>query len=191
MTVAAMPEPPRIIRLDESDLARRSQAAELMVVGFRQLGTAYVPDRESADEEMRDFSARGTVLLAALDEAGEVIGLIGGTSTYDGHVWELHPLVVRPDLQRRGIGRALVERLADAAREAGAVTLWVGSDDEACLTSAGGIDLYPNPLEHLRTLRNLGGHPFEFYQKCGFSLVGILPDANGFGKPDLFLTRRL
>jgi aminoglycoside 6'-N-acetyltransferase I len=28
------------------------------------------------------------------------------------------------------------------------------------------------------------GHPYEFYMKIGFSIVGVMPDANGVGKPD-------
>ena len=31
----------------------------------------------------------------------------------------------------------------------------------------------------------------EFYLKVGFSLVGVLPDANGPGKPDIFLAKRV
>jgi hypothetical protein len=29
-----------------------------------------------------------------------------------------------------------------------------------------------------------GGHPFAFYRKPGFALAGVLPDANGRGKPE-------
>jgi aminoglycoside 6'-N-acetyltransferase I len=64
-------------------------------------------------------------------------------------VWELHSLVVRPDLQRRGIGRALVGDLEARVKERGALTLWLGTDDEANMTTLSGVDLYPNVLEHL------------------------------------------
>ncbi len=40
-------------------------------------------------------------------------------------------------------------------------------------------------------LRDVRGHPFEFYRKCGFVVVGLVPDANGFGKPDILMAKRV
>lgn len=60
------------------------------------------------------------------------------------------------------------------------------------MTSVGGIDLYPDVLRHLRDLRDLGRrHPFLFYQRLGFVVTGVLPDANGPGKPDIFMSKRV
>ena len=36
-----------------------------------------------------------------------------------------------------------------------------------------------------RVLRDL------FYQKLGYEIVGLIPDANGPGKPDIMMARRL
>jgi hypothetical protein len=36
-----------------------------------------------------------------------------------------------------------------------------------------------------------GRHPYEFYRKVGFTIVGALPDANGFGQPDIFMAKRV
>jgi aminoglycoside 6'-N-acetyltransferase I len=72
------------------------------------------------------------------------------------------------------------------------VTLWLGSDDEHGETSIGGIDLYadvPGAIGSLRRLR--GEHPCEFYLRLGFRVTGVLPDANGPGKPDMFFAKRV
>ena len=69
-----------------------------------------------------------------------------------------------------------LEALA-AAR--GGLTLFLGSDDEDNMTSLGGVDLYPDPLAHLARLHDRRGHPFGFYQRLGFVVVGVMPDANG------------
>ena len=50
--------------------------------------------------------------------------------------------------------------------------------------------LIGNVLEHLARIENLRGHPYEFYQRLGFSIVGAMPDANGFGKPDIYMAKR-
>jgi aminoglycoside 6'-N-acetyltransferase I len=97
---------------------------------------------------------------------------------------------VRPDLQRRGIGRALVADLEARLRGRGALTLWLGTDDEDGMTTLSHVDLYPNVLEHLANIKNLRGHPYEFYGKVGFSIVGVMPDANGPGKPDIYMAKR-
>jgi len=76
-------------------------------------------------------------------------------------------------------------------RKRGGVTIYVGTDDEDNMTSLGNTDLYPNVLEHLGKIRNLKGHPYEFYRKLGFSIVGVIPDASGTGKPDIILAKRV
>jgi len=120
-----------------------------------------------------------------------VLGWVSGISHYSGNVWELHPLVVRPDSQGKGIGRALVTDLEHQARERGGITISVGTDDEDNMTTLSGIDLYPNVLEHLGRIRNQQDHPYEFFQKLGFVIVGAMPDANGPGKPYRYLAKRV
>ena len=80
----------------------------------------------------------------------------------------------------------------------GGLTVRLGTDDEPLVetgrgrTSLFGIDIYRGePLKHLSAIRNLGGHPFEFYLACGYAIVGVIPDANGLGAPDILMAKRV
>ena len=127
----------------------------------------------------------------ALETSGRVAGWIGGRASYGGRVWELHPLAVRRDCRGQGLGRTLVDDFEEQVRLRGGSTIYLGTDDENDRTSLGGVDLYPDPLAAAAQIQNLGRHPFEFYRKVGFVIVGVLPDANGFGKPDIFMAKRV
>jgi aminoglycoside 6'-N-acetyltransferase I len=178
---------PRDLTRDDDLIAR---TAELLLNTFRGRSNDW-PDLTSARDEVLASLEGGRISRIRLDDRGEVVGWIGAIPSYGGHVWELHPLVVRESDRRRGIGRALLEDLERLAAERGALTLWVGSDDEQGETTLSGVDLYLNIPEAIRGIRNLRHHPYEFYVKAGFTVAGVLPDANGRGKPDIFLAKRV
>ena len=167
------------------------QAAALLVAGFTEFWPEAWPDLATARQEVLESFGDDRLSRIAVDDRQSVLGWIGGISQYDGKAWELHPLVVRKDCQGQGIGRALVADLESKVQANGGLTLWLATDDEANMTSLGGVDLFPNVLEHLANIRNLRGHPYEFYRKLGFTVVGVLPDANGLGKPDIFMAKSL
>ncbi|MBV9790151.1 MAG: GNAT family N-acetyltransferase [Chloroflexi bacterium] len=181
----------QIIDLCPTDERLIQQVAEMLVAAFAEFAPDAWPDLPSALEEVRESFGDERISRVALDEHGDAIGWVGAIAEYDGNVWELHPLVVRPKLQRGGIGRALVLDLEQQVRQRGGTTISLGTDDQTGQTSLGGVDLYPNVWEHIATIRNLGGHPYEFYQKLGFVITGVLPDANGPGKPDIFMAKRV
>lgn len=181
----------QIIDLTAENEALVRQAAELLVEGFREYWPDAWPDLTSARLEVQASFGDDRLSRVAVDEHGRLLGWIGGIRQYDGHVWELHPLVVRPDSRGQGVGRALVNDLEEQVRQRGGLTLWLGTDDEASMTTLGGKDLYPDVLEQLAGIKNLKGHPYEFYLKVGFVLVGVLPDANGPGKPDIYMAKRV
>lgn len=147
---------------------------------------------DSARAEVVESLADERISRVAVAPGGEVVGWIGAIPTYGGRVWEVHPLVVDTSYRRQGIGRALVENLERTVAARGALTLWLGSDDENGETTASGVDLYadvPAAIQNLKTLR--GEHPYEFYRRLGFHVTGFLPDANGPGKPDIFFAKRI
>jgi aminoglycoside 6'-N-acetyltransferase I len=148
------------------------------------------PTWDKAIREVREALGRGRIRRAAF-EGRALVGWIGGQDMYPGHVVELHPLVVRADRQRRGIGRALMTDFEERVRARGAHTIFLGTDDERGQTSLAGVDLFPDPLAHLAKLADVGGHPFAFYRKCGYAVVGVMPDANGPGKPDIWMAKRV
>ncbi len=181
----------QILDLRAADDDQRRQAAALLVAGFRENWPEAWPTLEEALADVAQMLDPERICRVALADDGTVLGWIGGIPEYDGNVWELHPLVVAPAQQRRGIGRALVEDFEQQCAARGGWTIWLGSDDENNLTSLGGLDVYPDVLGHIAAIRNLRDHPYTFYQKLGFSIVGIIPDANGFGKPDILLAKRI
>jgi aminoglycoside 6'-N-acetyltransferase I len=181
----------RITRLEANDESLVLDIATMLIEGFRQNAPEAFPNLTTAFAEVRESFAPDHISLVAVDDQGTAVGWIGGIKHYGGHAWELHPLVVRPDQQRRGIGRTLVRALEQRVIDLGGTTIFLGTDDEQTQTSIGGIDLYPNVWEHVRNITNLRDHPYEFYQKLGFVIVGVIPDANGFGKPDIFMAKRL
>jgi aminoglycoside 6'-N-acetyltransferase I len=173
---------------DREDLV--GQVAQILVEAFAGHSSEWTTIEEGI-EEVRQSFAEKRISRVAIDDGGKAIGWIGGIEMYDGNVWELHPLAVSPKHQGQGVGRALVLDLEEQVRQRGAITLWLGTDDEDYRTSLGGADLYPNPLEHAARIQNPGRHPYEFYEKMGFVISGVMPDANGFGKPDIFMAKRV
>jgi aminoglycoside 6'-N-acetyltransferase I len=167
------------------------QAAQLLVDAFCEHWPDAWPTLEEAREEIDEMLAAERICRVAVNEQGNLLGLIGGIPGYDGLVWELHPLAVQPSLQGQGIGRALVEDLEEQVRLKGGLTITLGTDDEDNMTSLSDVDLYENLWEKIRDIRNLKNHPFEFYQKLGYVITGVVPDANGRGKPDILMAKRV
>jgi aminoglycoside 6'-N-acetyltransferase I len=183
--------------LRPDDEAAIEQVARLLMAGFTALPSAW-HTLDAAREEVRESFEEGRISRVARAEDGAptsggtaVLGWIGGIPAYHGHVYELHPLVVSPAHQGQGIGRALVRDLEARVRERGAATIMLGTDDESGQTTLSGINLLPNVWEHVANIQNLRRHPYAFYQKLGYAIVGVIPDANGPGKPDILMAKSL
>jgi aminoglycoside 6'-N-acetyltransferase I len=170
------------LRVDDTDAI--DQAAALLIGAFPH----WTPTMEVArDEVMEALETDRICLVARADD--QILGWIGAIPEYS-HAWELHPLVVRHDTRGKGVGASLVRALEERVREAGALTLYLGTDDDGPVrgTSAGGVALFPDVLSHATGLTVID-HPTGFYLRMGFEIVGLIPDANGPGKPDILMAK--
>jgi aminoglycoside 6'-N-acetyltransferase I len=184
--MSELPSGVTIADLAPADAAAREQAAQMMLAAFPHW-TATIEDARRQLELSVDPERVCLVARAGND----VLGWVGAIPQYT-HAWELHPLVVRADARRQGIGRALVAALEARLRERGALTLYLGADDEGPTagTTAWGVDLFPDPLAHAARLEAID-HAAGFYQRVGFVVIGLIPDANGPGKPDILMGKRI
>jgi aminoglycoside 6'-N-acetyltransferase I len=181
----------KIITLSSDHDHLIQQVAQLLMNAFHEHWPDAWPTFEEALEEVHEMLERERICRVAIDEKGNLLGIIGGIPGYDGNVWELHPLAIQPSLQGQGFGRALVEDFEEQVRLKGGLTITLGSDDEDGMTSLSNVDLYENLWEKIRDIRNLKNHPFAFYQKMGYVITGVVPDANGRGKPDILMAKRV
>src|SRR5512133_722775 len=180
----------KIITLTKENDRLVQQAVQLLVDAFREHWADAWSTLEAGLQEVHEMLEAERICRAALDDDGNLLGIIGGIPQYDGHVWELHPLAVQPAVQSKGIGKVLVEDFEEQVRQRGGLTITLGSDDEDNMTSLSGIDLYENFWEKVRDIRNFKRHPFGFYQKMGYVITGVVPDANGVGKRDSIMSKR-
>lgn len=160
------------------------EGAELLAQAFPH---AY---QDSAMEEMESYLEENRIFIAAI-ERGQVIGFVGAIPQYGSTGWELHPLVVKENMRLQGIGKALIGALEEECAKRGGITIYLGTDDEFSKTSLSNTDLYEDTYKKMENVENINKHPFEFYQKVGYKIVGVIPDANGIGKPDIWMAKRI
>ncbi|WP_340643544.1 GNAT family N-acetyltransferase [Phormidium pseudopriestleyi] len=130
---------------------------------------------EAARQEVLDSLAEDRINRVAINETGQVLGWVGGISQYNGQVWEVHPLVVAADYRRQGIGRTLLNDLEEQVRQQGALTLWLGTDDEMNMTSLSGVNLYSNLWEKFRLFKIGEVISINFIKSVGLKLSASCP----------------
>jgi len=174
----------KIALFDKSNKKHIRQAAMLLADAFPQ---AY---SENSYEEVLECLNNERISLSAVKD-DNLIGFTGAIPQYGFTGWELHPLVVDKKFRGKGIGKALVEDLENQIFDRGGITIYLGSDDEFFQTSLSGNDLYDDLYEKINNIQNQKNHPFGFYTKMGYIISGVIPDANGFGKPDIIMSKRI
>jgi aminoglycoside 6'-N-acetyltransferase I len=184
-----MTNQPKIIDLKPTDGETIAGLSQLVHDSFSDFAPDWLPTVAAAREEVIESLQPGR-LSRVLVDCDEPIGWVSGVHAY-GYVWELHPLVVAKNHRRKGHGRRLVDDLERLVSARGALTLQLGTSDETDRTTAFGVDLYENPAKAVAQLRTLREHPMDFYVAVGFKVVGLIPDAEGQGKPTIILAKRV
>ena len=152
----------------------------------------WLPTPERARAEIVRVAAGPGVCRALVED--DVPRGWAGAARYSETAWELHPLLVDPERHGTGLGRRLVADVERLAAAAGALTMDVSTSDATGATTLGGVDLFADPLGALARLDVLDpavGHAFRFWQKAGYGVVGVLPDAEGLGVPSIRLAKSL
>jgi aminoglycoside 6'-N-acetyltransferase I len=177
-----------IVDLDARDGDIVERLASITHEAFRENSPDWVPTIDLARDQVLQAAGHGRLgrVLMVQGEPAGWIGLITGR-----YVWEIHPLVVAIEHQSQGFGHLLVDDVAEIAREGGGLTLFAGTSDEVGTTSLFGTDIYTDPVGAIRDLEVTGRNPVRFWRSAGFKIVGLMPDAEGIGKPSIYLARRL
>jgi len=178
----------KIEDLDPDDDNAIEQVAALLV-DFAPNQAAAWEDLESAKDTVDEALDEDSIARVALNDAGNVIGFAAAAPQYS-HAWELHPVVVGRDEQHRGVGRALVTDIEELVAAEGGLTVYLGADDLDKATSLAEEDLFPGVIEQAADLDvRKRRHPVGFFLHLGYEVIGVIPDANGPGRPDIWLGR--
>jgi aminoglycoside 6'-N-acetyltransferase I len=173
-----------ICPLHKDDEIHKKELKELLIESFPH---SYL---DSAEEEVSGYFEDDKIsIMAVIDD--KLIGFIGAIMQYGNTGYELHPLLVNKNYQFNGIGTKLIRELEKEVIKRGGITIYLGTDDEFNKTSLSNTDLYEDLYSKIINIKNYNQHPFEFYQKMGYQIVGVIPDANGLGKPDIMMAKRL
>lgn len=148
-------EPIAIELIDALSDADIEQLARLLVDVVQQgASVGYLPPLDSGEaaDYWRGAAAAETVILWVARRRGQIVGTVQlewSPKKNARHRAEVNKLLVHPDAQRLGIGRALMVRLEDHARANGWTTL------------------------HLDTRDGDGSN--DFYQSLGWVRAGVIP----------------
>ena len=151
---------------------------------FRSVDDAY--------ETIQEALEPGKACRVLLDQ-GKPLGWVAAGPTW-GRIWELHPLLIDPGHQKRGYGRLLANDIERFAVAAGALTMELSTSDTTDATNLSGVDLYVDTLGALSRIDVVDervGHSYQFWLKVGYTIVGVLPDAEGPGMPSITFSKRL
>jgi aminoglycoside 6'-N-acetyltransferase I len=181
----------RITNLKVEETVLIDCLAHLTYSAFKSHAPSWLPTVEDARRQVLKALAPDRICRVLLNQDDSPLGWIAAFPLNHGRIWEIHPLVVSIHEQGKGYGRTLVADLEQLAQQAGALGLLAGTSDETDATTLFGVDLYQNPLAALTNIRSKRKHAYEFWLNIGFRIVGVIPDAEGRGKPAIQLAKRI
>ena len=173
---------------DTSNQLMVERLAEITFAAFKENAPEWLPTLDLARQQITSAASLGRLgrVILAQDQIAGWVGIVKGR-----RIWEIHPIAIAIDQQYQGLGHILVEDVARLAKTAGALTLFASTSDEVGTTNLFGQNIYADPASAIKGIRATGRNPFEFWQHAGFTVVGLMPDAEGIGKPAIHLARRL
>jgi aminoglycoside 6'-N-acetyltransferase I len=178
-----------IVDLQGSDLERIHLISKFLFECFRKYSPDWLPDNDACLKQILSSLESGRRSRVMLGEGFEPIGWIGAIT--DSDTWEIHPIAVSPGHQREGVGMSLVTDIEKLAAESSAVSVWARTSDETSATSFSRIDLYREPEKAFENIQAPEDHAVNFWLKAGYSLVGVMPDEDGLGKPGIHFAKRI
>lgn len=167
------------------------QVATLLLEAFRDTAPEAWPDFTAALNEVQASLNPDRISRVAVEDGGNVLGWAGAVQGYRGKVWEIFPLVVHPDARRKGIGRMLVQDVEQQVRSRGGLTIWVRTGKLVPNTIPEPVELFPGVISKLQDLTSRAGQLYRFFESLGYEAIGVMPDANGPGRPDIFMGKSL
>ena len=173
-----------IIRLKIENKNYIKQCASLLTSNFDDFN-----DIKIAKKIVSDSISDDKISIIAVNDDNKVLGWINGINTYNKDVWEIQPIVIDKEYHRRGIGKTLMNAFEKAVTLRKGITIILGVENKG--TSLEGVDIYPNIFTKIKNIENLNDNPYEFYLKLGFTIVGVIPDSNGFGNTDILMAKRV
>ena len=180
-----------LIPIDPANLALIDALAHLTFWAFKVHAPNWLPSEADARRQVLSATAPDRINRVLLSPQATPLGWIGVMPINQGRIWEIHPLAIAPDQQGHGYGRMLVQAIERLATERGVLGLLAGTGDTTGATPLYGMDLYQNPCAGVHKLSGRENHPVTFWQKIGFTIVGVVPDAEGRGKPAITLAKRI
>ena len=167
------------------------QAGRMLTEVFSPLGSDEWRTEAQGLEEVHACCDPSYVCLG-IWEQDELAGWGGARPMYHRVTWELHPLVITRHLQGRGLGEKLLYSIEQEVLRLGGQGIVLGTDDENGRTNLNELNPALQPLELLLPrLENPGNHPYSFYQRQGYRIVGIIPNTTGSGIHDILMWKAI